>query len=105
MSCQRPAFNEVNEWALIIANPIGNANNFETMEECILNCSGPDNQGEEESNEDIFISPLDSFSSRLSRLKTKFNNRNRGSLKTESPIQGKKMFLKKLKKYFYHSSE
>ena len=58
------------------------------MEECILNCSGPDNQGEDESKEEIFISPLDSFSSRLHRLKTSFNNRNRGSLKTESPIQG-----------------
>ena len=69
-------------------SPIGNANNFETMEECILNCSGPDNQGEDESKEEIFISPLDSFSSRLHRLKTSFNNRNRGSLKTESPIQG-----------------
>ena len=68
---------------------IGNANNFETMEECILNCSGPDNQGEDESKEEIFISPLDSFSSRLHRLKTSFNNRNRGSLKTESPIQGR----------------
>ena len=72
---------------------LGNANNFETMEECILNCSGPDNQGEDESNEEIFISPLDSFSSRLHRLKTSFNNRNRGSLKTESPIQGSILFL------------
>ena len=59
------------------------------MEECILNCSGPDNQGEDESIEDIIVSPVESFSAKLQRFKTSFNNRNRGSLKTESPVQGK----------------
>ena len=57
---------------------LGNDNNFETMEECILNCSGPDlgDRGDEILHRPT---PFESFSSRLQRFKSKFNERNRGS--------------------------
>ena len=65
----------------------GNANNFETMEECILNCSGPDSGGIEDV--DIFQKPtqFESFTARLQRFKSKFNERNRGSF-SQKPFQG-----------------
>ena len=67
---------------------LGNANNFETMEECILNCSGPDGQDDDESKEDIFISPVESFSAKLQRLKSSFISRKQVGSLTESPSQG-----------------
>ena len=64
---------------------LGNANNFETMEECILNCSGPD-EGDQREDDDhkVELTPFESFSSRLQRFKSKFNERNRGSFSQPS---------------------
>ena len=57
------------------------------MEECILNCSGPDLAGA--IDDGVFQKPtqFESFTARLQRFKSKFNERNRGSF---SPFQGMK---------------
>ena len=67
---------------------LGNANNFETMEECILNCSGPDPSVFAIAiDEGVFQKPtqFESFTARLQRFKSKFNERNKGGF---SPFQG-----------------
>ena len=65
----------------------GNANNFETMEDCILNCSGPDlgtKADLSESSLSDLVTPIKSVASRLERFKSEFKERKRGSL-TPSP--------------------
>ena len=56
------------------------------MEECILNCSGPDLG---DIDDEVFQKPtqFESFTARLQRFKSKFNERNRGSF-SQPPFQG-----------------
>ena len=70
------------------------------MEECILNCSGPDSGAIDDV--DIFQKPtqFESFTARLQRFKSKFNERNRGSF-SQKPFQGK--FCKTLNESTYGS--
>lgn len=67
------------------------------MEECILNCSGPDLGEKPEEAEDLHKpTPFESFSSRLQRFKSKFEERNRGFVQQPS-FQGQLFSIEKSK--------